>query len=340
MKNINNETFLKSSVSEPITAIVLTYNGCELLKKFLHTIKRELEFYNPQSELLIVDNHSSDDTINFLSENFPESKIISNKENFGFAKGCNIGVLAAKNEYIVLLNNDMELGENFFEPLLAALVKDDKIFSVSPTIIDVHKNANESVVTARIEKGFWINHWISLEFPEKKFDNGIPILYSCGGCMAFRKKDFFDLKGFDTNFYKPYYVEDIDLSYRAWKSGKKIIYINRCSLTHYTGSTTGKDIKFKKMNYDFIIKKNMFIFFWKNITDLSLIIKHILWMPYQILRSLTLKKKDFIISFFAALLVLPEIIIWRFNNRTEHKKSDKEILDYLNSVLKCYDKKK
>ena len=146
-----------------------------------------------------------------------------------------------------------------------------------------------------------------------------------GGHALFDRKKFLQLGGFD-EIYSPFYYEDADLSYRAWKRGYRVYYEPNSIVYHEHQATIGKS--FSKRYIAFIFNRNRFIFLWKNLTDSKLIFQHCLFIPvYLLYRSF---KNPFIfLSFLAALVKLPSVFIARKKEKAFIRYGDREVLEFI-----------
>ena len=242
-----------------------------------------------------------------------EAIVINNKKNLGFAGNVNRGVLRSKRDYVFLMNSDVVLKDNSFLNTLDYFKKDQKLFAVGFAQIE----KDEIIVGANRAyfKNGLINH--SFQLVPNPYSL-IPIFWAEGGSSIFKKKLLIDL-GLLDELFNPFYWEDIDLSYRAWKAGYKILYDADIKVEHHHESTIGK--YFDKSKILKIAFRNQLIFNWKNLTDQDLIYKHLLNMPRFI----------FIPGFFDALTRLPKILQARKKTIELFIKSDKEILDIFNN---------
>ena len=119
--------------NKKIAVVIINYNGEKYLKKFLPSV---VNFSDKKlSEIFIIDNNSSDGSINFIKKNYSKIKLIQNDKNYGYAKGYNIGLKKIKSEYIVLLNNDVEVTENWLNPMCKELEKNKYIGTCQPKIL-------------------------------------------------------------------------------------------------------------------------------------------------------------------------------------------------------------
>ena len=190
-----------------VSMIIPNYNGKKLLEKYLPSVFLSLE---ESDEVIVVDDHSSDSSIEFLRSKYPQVQIVQNVTNRRFAFSCNQGVHEAKNEICVLLNNDVQPSVGFLDPLVQALNKSERVFAVGC----LEKNLDGKLSgrsSGEFRRGLLV-HWRAKD--QKKTST----LWASGGSMAFRKSLWNKLGGMDETF-APAYWEDIDICYRAVKSG-------------------------------------------------------------------------------------------------------------------------
>ncbi len=265
--------------AQAATIVIPNWNGREFLQECLPTLVAALAG-NPKHEIIVVDNNSSDDSAELIRQCFPQVRVLELEENLGFGGGSNAGIRAAKNDIVVLLNNDMQVDPGFLEPLLAGFT-DGKVFAVSCQVFfrDRQKLREETGLTVgRWEKGtLRVGH---------RLDEGISDLYPCfyggGGSCAFDRRKLLELGGFDSLF-APFYLEDTDLSYLAWKRGWKVLYQPRSVVYHAHRGTIGK--KFTEEQIQNVLKKNLLLFAWKNIHEWRRLASHFFFIFGGALRS-------------------------------------------------------
>lgn len=327
-KNSVAKPFNKNSDSK-ISIVIPNYNGKQYLEKGLNSIFALKEFQSFGNEVIVVDDASSDGSQEYLKQNFPQVNVIPNLKNSGFGEACNKGIRAANNELVILLNNDIVVSEDFVKPLLDHL-KEDDVFAASPKLYAWDKQTFATGMYAGEFKNGYVNIWNeSGVCPEPKINRAAPQMFAIGCAMCFRKNDFLELGGFD-NVFRPYCWEDIDISYQALKRGKRVIYEPKSVAYHKIHGTIG--------NFNRRIEiKNELLFIWKNITDLDLVIKHLLISPFHFINKKE-KPADFLIGYFLALLQLPKVLLRRFTARKYAGVSDKEIFSNTKEFFSYYRK--
>jgi len=243
------------------TVVIPNWNGKDLLEKYIPSIIEALRG-NPDNEIMVVDNGSEDGSAAFLRERFPAVRVLALDHNLGFGGGSNAGFRAARNDIVVLLNSDMRVERDFLPPLLDAFT-DEAVFSVACQIFfsDPNKMREETGLT----QSWWENGSLRVRHRD---DPAIQVLYPCayggGGSCAFDRRKFLELGGFD-DLLAPFYLEDTDIGYLAWKRGWKVLYQPRSVVFHEHRGTIGK--RFSSEQIDLVLKKNFALFCWKNVHE-------------------------------------------------------------------------
>jgi len=310
-----------------VSIVIPHYNRVDLLKECLSSIFALDEFKNQDNEVLVVDDGSSNNSVEFIKSNFPTVRIIQNRVNESFGYSCNRGIKQAKNELILLLNNDCLVTEGFLAPLIRHF-QDDKVFTVTPKLYGWDKTTFEWGMEMGEFKEGYIHFW-----NEKETGNGdriyktSPTSFAIGAAMIFRKRDFLWLGGFDS-LYRPYCWEDIDISYRAWKRGLKVLYEPESIVYHKWKATIGKYKRSLEI-------KNEIIFIWKNITDFSMLISHFVRLPFKTYTN----GMPFLAGFSWAFILLPFVFLERLKERKYETVSDKRVLREPNLYYKNFEKK-
>ncbi len=309
--------------------IVLSWNHKELLPECLDALKTAVLKAGGQHEIIVVDNGSTDGTADYMRLNYPEVRLVDLPKNNRFSKGNNLGVLCAKNDVVVLLNNDVIVEEDFLRPLLEGFQSPD-IFAVTSQIFNYY----QSKVREETGKTFGslvfgcvhVGHAAPNEFDIKK--RYVPVFYAGGGSTAYNREKFLELHGF-SELYNPAYVEDADISYRAWKSGYRVLFCPASRVVHKHRSTNVLELGNKGIEY--YISRNLYIFFWKNTTSLSLFIRHIAQFPFRILFELSRGNSSILVALAAAFLKLPAIVGERLRYGIPKVLSDREVLEVTRS---------
>lgn len=312
-----------------ISIIIPNYNGEELLSKNLPKVfSAVLNYKDGEVEIIIVDDASADGSITYIKNKISNIKdaykkskinlkIFENPKNLGFSSTVNLGVSEAKGKILVLLNTDVAPEKNFLKPLIEHF-KNESVFAVGC----MDKNIEDGMIVLR---GRGIGRWEKGFLVHKKGEiNKANTLWVSGGSGAFRKSIWNKLGGFN-QLYNPFYWEDIDLSYRALKSGYKVLFEKR-SVVYHKHLEGAIETNYSEFAIKTIAYRNQFIFVWENATDLDLQFFHIIWLPYHFLKALIRLDMPFFLGFFKALILLPKIIISSFKAQKFFVKSDREVI--------------
>lgn len=287
------------SIAKPSVSIVIpNWNGVYLMKKHLSKVVAA----SPGAQIIVADDLSSDGSVEFLKKNFPKVKVVPRYKREGFAANVNSGVKNATGDIIVLLNTDVEPQKDFLEPLVSHF-SDSQIFAVG--CMEKSSEKDGLILRGRglahWEKGFYIHRRGEVD----KSDTA----WVSGGSGAFRKSMWEVLGGMDT-IYNPFYWEDIDLSYRARKAGWKLLFEPKSIVYHYHEEGKIKR-EFNSFDVKRIAYRNQFIFIWKNLSDISILLSHAFWSPIRLFQALVRGEFLMIAGYILALTKLPVIVAHR-----------------------------
>ncbi len=312
--------------TDKASIIILTWDGLPLLKDDLPSVIAAVEFDGQEHEILVVDNGSQDGTVEYLREHFPSVRVLCLDRNYGFSEGNNRGVKAALHDIVILLNNDMQVDLGFIRPLLAGF-EAEEVFAVSCQVFfqDQSRRREETGNTrARWDRGF-LDPYHDQVLDGDSAHPYRPVLWGGGGSCAFDREKFLALGGFDGLFH-PFYYEDTDLSYQAWKQGWKVLFAPRSAVIHRHRGTSQR-----KFGADFvqnITRKNQYLFIWKNITQTGWLLEHFLWLPFNQLRFMSQTSTGFELkALWRAFRQIPECLIKRAGRRRFYQLSDPEVFE-------------
>ncbi len=319
-KEFERDLLQKPKKIKKASIVILNWNGKHLLQKHLPSVIKAMKFCKLPSELIVIDNGSNDDSVAFIKQKYPLIRVLPLKENIGFAKGNNKAIDFVKGDIIVFLNNDMKVDENFLPPLINGF-KDERIFAVTSQIFFPKNKRRE-------ETGKTLAKWKfgQINLGHDKIDNNcldyMPVFWASGGSCAVDAKKFKEIGGFDTLY--TFYMEDVDISYQAWKRGWQSLLATK-SIVYHEHRASSK-IRFGESYINTLIEKNKFLFIWKNITDFKLVISHILLLPIIINNKLAefgiIKGFNII---FRTLIQFPEALIKRSKNKKHYVIPDKTV---------------
>ncbi|HEU0006518.1 MAG TPA: glycosyltransferase, partial [Terriglobia bacterium] len=304
--------------------IVLSWNKKELLSECLDAVLRAVAVEGGEHEIILVDNGSTDGTQDHVRTHYPQVRLIELDRNYRFCRGNNIAVKCARNEVVVLLNNDVIVEPGFLAPLLEGFNQPD-VFAVTSQIF----NYDQSKTREETGKTFGtlvfgcvhVGHTPPSELDERR--GYVPVFYAGGGSSAYHRGKFLELGGFNEIYY-PGYVEDADLSYRAWKAGYRVLFCPASKVVHKHRSTNATKLGNRKIDY--LIARNLFVLFWQNVTSPRLFFKHLVLLPLRILLDLSRGRFAILRAFLGAFVKLPHVVWNRATARSQVRVSDEQTL--------------
>ncbi len=242
-----------------VSVIVLNWNNKQDLEVCLNSLTKQS--YNSY-EVIVVDNSSTDSSIELVKKKFSKFKLIQNKKNYGFAKGNNIGIHHAKGEYVITLNNDTQVDFHWIEELVKIAEAYPEMGSLSSKMLF---SDNPKKINSIGLKLYWDGKAVdeAINEPDKGQHEKIKQVFGpCGGAAFFRRKALEDVKMgddyYDSDF--GFYSEDLDLAFRLQLRGWRSLYVPKAKLLHKFRGTTGK---IKDFGLQYAIK-NKVLFMIKN----------------------------------------------------------------------------
>jgi len=247
-----------------ITISIVNLNGKNYLGQCLDSIK-EMEYPMDRIEIIVVDNGSNDGSVEFVKLNYPEIRIIKNDKNMGFAYGNNQAAAEASGEYIAFLNNDMKVDKNWLIELLRPIYKDKETIASGSKVLSF--NGKEiDFVGGMINfegKGFQIDYGVPTDKDKHNEYQYLPFVN--GGAMLINRQVFLDAGGFDEDFFA--YYEDVDLGWRLWILGYKVIFSPKSIVYHHHHGTSKE---FGEDKLRFLKERNSLYSVFKNYDDENL----------------------------------------------------------------------
>lgn len=253
----------------PRTAvIVINYNGENLLGESLSSLSEQSY---PNYQIYLSDSNSEDNSVAFVKKNFPRVKVLASNKNLGCAGLSNFAVSRTKEEYIILMSNDMKFDKNCVAELVKTVQKDPKIGIASSVLVKYQKDPQKNgyvIDNAGMDMDIYgfnfphLNGRLFSQIPQKTFE----VFASCGGSFCIRREVYEQASGFDKVFF--YLSDDIDLSWRVRLLGYKIVVNPKSFLYHRQSVTLGQ---IKRIKTRFISERNILRMILKNYSKLSLI---------------------------------------------------------------------
>ncbi len=311
-----------------ISIVIPNYNGEDILEstfpKVVSAALHHKKTIKNAIEIIVVDDASTDQSVRIIKSLFKskdshsiELQLIQHDKNQGFSTTVNNGVAMAHGDVVILLNTDVSPEEEFIDALLPHF-DDQKIFAVG--CMDKSIERGKVVLRGRgigsWKRGFLVHSRGDIEKTNT--------LWVSGGSGAFRKTIWEKLGGLD-ELYNPFYWEDIDLSYRALKSGYALLFESKSIVVHQHEKGAIK-IKYSPFLIKKIAYRNQVIFSWINATDLDLQFLHLFWLPYHCLSAIFRLDFAFIWGLLNAALLLPKIIRSSFHAQKLFTLTDKKVI--------------
>jgi GT2 family glycosyltransferase len=245
-----------------IAVVILNYNGIQWLKKFLKDVINK----SPEAEVYVADNASSDSSVSYLKTNFPDLKIILNKNNDGYCGGYNYALQQICADYYVLLNTDVEVSKNWILPIIKKMEKDPTIAACQPKI---KKYSDKQYFEYAGACGGFLDKYgypfcrgrifDTLEKDEGQYNEPMEIFWATGACLFIRSSAFYEVGGFDYDFFA--HMEEIDLCWKLKNKGYKIMCYPQSEVFHVGGGTLNSSSTFKTyLNY-----RNNLLMLYKNL---------------------------------------------------------------------------
>lgn len=251
-----------------VAVVILNWNGKHFLECFLPNI---IQHTCNEAELIIADNASSDDSIEFLKRNYPQLKLIQFESNGGFAKGYNDAFKQIDSDYYVLLNSDLEVSPNWISPIIELMESDENIAVCQPKLMlfdDKKKFEYSGAGGGFIDflgypfcRGRLFD---SIENDNGQYNDNYEIFWASGAAMFVKAKIYHQFGGLDNDFFA--HMEEIDFCWRLKNNGYKIMYCPQSTIYHIGGGTLPKSSS-RKTYLNF---RNNFFLLYKNLPSSKL----------------------------------------------------------------------
>ena len=246
-----------------VAVVILNWNGSALLEQFLPSV---MATKYPNLQIILGDNASTDDSVSFVKQNYPQIKIIENDKNYGFAGGYNQILNQVKADYYVLLNSDVEVPENWIKPVIDLMQSDDKIAVAQPKIKwQLQKNQFEYAGAAG---GFIDLHGYTfcrgrifdeVENDAHQYDTEVDVFWASGAAFFIKSKFWHQVGGLDQDLFA--HMEEIDLCWRLKNLGYRIVCCTKAEVYHLGGGTLNANNPYKTYlnfrNNLIIMQKNL-----------------------------------------------------------------------------------
>ncbi|HEY0899065.1 MAG TPA: glycosyltransferase family 2 protein [Sphingobacteriaceae bacterium] len=246
-----------------VAVVILNWNGKHHLEQFLPSVTRSVY---PNLEIIVGDNASSDDSISFVQKHYPSIRIIRNKENYGFAGGYNAILTQVEADYFVLLNSDVEVTENWIEPVISMMEADSTIAAAQPKLLSFTNRT--SFEYAGAAGGFLDilgypfcrgRVFDTVEEDRGQYNDNIEVFWATGAALFIKSSCWKEIGGLDADFFA--HMEEIDLCWRLKRHGYRIMYCGQSTVYHLGGGTLNAESPYKTYlnfrNNLVMLQKNM-----------------------------------------------------------------------------------
>ncbi|HEY7475081.1 MAG TPA: glycosyltransferase family 2 protein [Vicinamibacterales bacterium] len=316
-----------------VSVVIPTWNGRLLLERFLPSVITSASAHHDATggmvEVVVVDDGSTDDSVEWLTRQARASavplRVIANDANLGFGAACNRGVKEARHRRVFLLNNDVALGTDAITRLAAHFTEPDAadpLFAVHCRVLDFDSGA----VAGAGQRGSFRRGFIRVHesySPPATAPGPWPSIFASGGSSMVDRERFLELGGFDSLF-APFYLEDVELSYRAWKRGLRVGYAPDALARHQFSSTIGKRSAPSRIRQ--ISQRNRLYLNWIHLHERSWFLQHLLWVVVLFVTSPVRLRLDFARGFLDALGQVTEVRKRRRRERQRARRSDRDVM--------------
>lgn len=238
------------------TIVIPNYNGKHFLKDCLTALLKQTQ---KDFHTLIIDNGSSDGSVSYIEEHFPQMEVIRCKKNYGFCEAVNRGIRLTKTPYVLLLNNDTEVEERFVEEMERAMERHPKAFSVSSKMMNFQeRDKMDDAGDMYCLVGWQFQRGVAR--PEKLFVKEKRVFSACAGAAIYRREVFEQIGYFDESHFA--YLEDMDIGFRARIYGYENWFCPTARVYHVGSGTSGSKynafkVKLSARNSVYMNYKNM-----------------------------------------------------------------------------------
>jgi GT2 family glycosyltransferase len=260
-----------------LSIVILNWNGRDMLKRFLPTVIKYSQYEG--IEIVVADNHSSDDSLFVMQEKFPGIRLIKLNHNYGFAKGYNLALKQIEAEYYLLLNSDVEVTDGWLIPLLGYMAHHPKVAACQPKLLSYKDR--DSFEYAGACGGYMDKYGYmycrgrvmdTIEKDEGQYESIESIFWATGACLMIRSADYWTAGGLDDEFFA--HQEEIDLCWRLRSRNRKIVCIPESVVYHIGGATLDKSNPYKTyLNF-----RNNLLMLYKNLPEGEL--EHVMKVRY------------------------------------------------------------
>lgn len=250
---------------DKVAIVILSWNGSQMLRSFLPSV---IKYAEDEATVFVADNGSEDDTLELLATSFSSVNVISLDKNYGFAEGYNRALQEVEAEYVVLLNSDVEVTEQWLAPLVSFMDAHPEVAACQPKIRSWRQP--ESFEYAGAAGGFLDRYgypfcrgriFNTVEADQGQYDDPMRVFWATGACLFIRLKDYRDTGGLDARFFA--HMEEIDLCWRFNARGREVWCVPASTVYHVGAAT----LKRENPRKTFLNFRNNLLMLYKNLPD-------------------------------------------------------------------------
>ena len=310
----------KAPATRNASIVVLTWNGLPFLRELMPSLRAAVGRCPGDHEVIVVDNGSDDGSAEWLAREHGEARVVRLPENRFFIRGNAAGAAVATRDILVFLNNDMRVEPDFLVELLRPFGAPD-LFATSARIEMAGNRTETGLSRCFVKHG-------ELRFVQPPGHPGapVPVLWAGGGSSAFDRAKHDAIGGFEA-LYEPCYVEDVSLSFQAWKRGWRAVYAHDSVVHHAHRGTTQR--VFGRERLERLDWRNRELFFVRSITDPGLVLAHALFWPWNLHKRARQLGLPLAHGVLAALAVVPRLPAARWQreaSRRHYRRTDRAVL--------------
>lgn len=221
-----------------LSVIIINYNGGDYLKRTLDSLEKDLVYFKYPAEILVVDNASTDNSLASIAGKYSQVEIISLSQNLGYARAANLGAKRSRGQYLLFLNNDVEILPGLIEKLISFLLAHPDYAAVAPAVLNPDGSFQLSFGSdlnffSEFFLKFFAQKWYGFVYRYRSHKLSRDVDWASGVALLVRREVFFQIGGFDERYFL--YVEDADLGLRLRRAGYKIKYLAAAKIIHYRG---------------------------------------------------------------------------------------------------------
>ena len=231
-----------------LSVVIICWNDLRVLRECLHSIYQGT--HSTDFEVLVSDNGSTDGSVEFIRQRYPEVRVLENRANLGFGKGNNVGIRASSGDYVLILNPDTIIHDGSLDRLVQFAKKHPEAGAFGCRVLNTDGTYQISARLFPTVRRYWVSAlglkklanvsslFLFEEYPRWFGETERPIDWQSGCCVMFRGDLLRRLGGFDEQFF--YHFEEVDLCRRVWAAGHPILFTPEAVITHLGGQSVGR----------------------------------------------------------------------------------------------------